>query len=117
VWFFGAFLSLCGVQHFVHAAFVATLVPAWIPGAPFWASFAGLALIAGGVGVVMPATARLAGLLSGAMIFVWVIVLHFPRAFDATTRSSNETTAVFEALAMSGIGLLIGAGSSRRRAR
>ncbi|HEY8549079.1 MAG TPA: hypothetical protein VIL35_03905 [Vicinamibacterales bacterium] len=105
-WCFGAFLLLCGIQHFVHEAFVASLVPAWIPGARFWTWFTGAALIAAGIGVVAPRTSRLAGLLTGLMIFTWVIVLHIPRAF--AMRNTNELTAVFEALAMSGIGLLIG---------
>jgi len=114
-WCFGAFLTLCGIQHFIHDAFVATLVPAWIFGAMFWTYAAGVALIAGGIGVVVRRTARLAGLLSGAMIFIWFIVLHIPRALDAATRGTNETTAVFEALAMSGIGLLIASGPRVRR--
>lgn len=112
-WFFGAFLLLCGVQHFVHAAFVETLVPSWIPAAAFWTRFTGVALIAAGVGVVLPRTARPAGLLTAGMIFVWVLVLHIPRAL-ADVGNTNETTAVFEALAMSGIGLLVAA---RRLAR
>lgn len=115
-WCFGAFLVLCGIQHFVHDVFVATLVPSWIPGAMFWTYFAGVALVAAGIGVVVPRTARLAGLLSGAMIFVWLIVLHIPRAIAPATRSANETTAVFEALAMSGIAFLIADGAARRRA-
>jgi uncharacterized membrane protein len=113
-WCFGAFLVLCGIQHFIHDTFVATLVPAWIPGPMFWTYTAGVALIAGGIGVVVPATARLAGLLTGSMILAWFIVLHIPRALDAATRSTNETVAVFEALAMSGIGFLIAATSRDR---
>ncbi|MPY90957.1 MAG: hypothetical protein GEU99_23980 [Luteitalea sp.] len=108
-WFFGAFLTLCGVQHFIHAGFVQSLVPSWIPGAAFWTYFAGVALIAGGIGVVIRKTAWLAGLLSGLMIFLWVVLLHIPRAAAAATQSTNETTAVFEALAMSGIAFLIAA--------
>jgi uncharacterized membrane protein len=106
-WFFGVFLTLCGIQHFIHVEFVQTLVPAWIPGARFWTFFAGVALIAGGIGVTIQRTARLAGLLSSVMIFSWVPLVHIPRALAAATGSTNETTAVFEALAMSGIALLI----------
>jgi uncharacterized membrane protein len=96
----GVFLFVGGVQHFMYPTFVATLVPAWIPGSLFWTYFAGVALIAGGIGMNVPFTARLAGLLSSAMIFTWVVVLHIPRAL-AALQESNETTAVFEALAFS----------------
>lgn len=106
-WFFGAFLTLCGIQHFIHVELVQLLVPSWIPGARFWTYFAGIALIAGGIGVTIQRTARLAGLLSSVMIFLWVPLVHIPRALAAATGSTNETTAVFEALAMSGIALLV----------
>jgi uncharacterized membrane protein len=104
----GAFLISSGIQHFLFVPFVATLVPSWIPGPRFWTYFAGIALIAGGLGLMLPWTARLAGSLSGLMIFLWFVMLHIPRALaaaDAVSRR-NEWTAVFEALAMSGIALV-----------
>lgn len=58
------FLILGGIQHFVYADFVAQLVPAWIPSRHFWVYFTGVALIAGGVGMLVPKTA--AGRLGGA---------------------------------------------------
>jgi uncharacterized membrane protein len=97
----GAFLVLAGIQHFLFAQFVATLVPTWIPGAMFWTYFAGTALIAGGIGLVFPPTSRLAAMLIGAMIFTWLFVLHIPRGISM--HDQNELTAVIEALAFSGI--------------
>ncbi len=38
---FAAPLLVFGVQHFLYARFIATLVPAWIPGRLFWAYFIG----------------------------------------------------------------------------
>ncbi len=108
-WCFAAFLILCGIQHFIYVPFVVTLIPAWMPGATFWVYFAGVALIAGGIGVTIPATRWLAGLLSGSMIFSWVFLVHVPRALASPPGTTNETVAVFEALAMSGIGWLIAA--------
>jgi uncharacterized membrane protein len=99
----GAFLVTAGVQHFLFAPFVATLVPAWIPGAMFWTQFAGTALIAGGLGLVLAETSRLAATLVGLMVLTWVVVLHIPRA--VTMNNPNEWTAAIEALAVSGIAL------------
>jgi uncharacterized membrane protein len=101
------FLILCGIQHFLWARFVVGLVPAWIPAPLFWTYFAGVALIAGGVGMWMRPTARLAALLTALMIFLWVILLHVPRAL--TIRDFNESTAVFEALALTGMAMLLAA--------
>ena len=111
----GAFMILCGIEHFIFAEFVAPLVPAWIPGAMFWTYFSGVALIAGGAGLILPITARLAAALSGLMIFLWFVLLHVPRAI-AAGRNRNEWIAVFEALAISGIAFVI-AGSVQKRQR
>lgn len=105
------FLILCGVQHFLWAQFVATLVPGWIPAPMAWTYFAGVALIAGGVGLLIHALARLAAVLTAVMVFLWVILLHVPRAL--TMRDFNESTAVFEALAVTGIALLLAAAPQR----
>jgi uncharacterized membrane protein YphA (DoxX/SURF4 family) len=111
----GAFLASSGVQHFLFTAFVDSLVPTWIPpGARFWTLFAGVALIAGGLGMMIQWTARLAAALSGLMVFLWVFMLHIPRALAAPeAQLRNEWTAVFEALAVSGIALVL-AGSAVR---
>jgi uncharacterized membrane protein len=105
-YFLGLFLAFCGVLHFTYVTFVAELVPAWIPGHLFWTYFSGVALVAGGFGLCVPQTTRLAAALSALMIFLWVLLLHIPRAV-ADLQDSNETTAVFEAIAVAGTALLV----------
>lgn len=108
-WCLGLFMTLCGIQHFIHSVFVASLVPEWIPGPYFWTYFTGVALIAGGLGLLIPKTARLAALLSGFMVFAWVLMLHLPRAISALSADSsrNEWIAVFEALTVSGLAFVL----------
>jgi uncharacterized membrane protein len=101
-------MILCGIQHFIWVEFVTSLVPAWIPGALFWTYFAGVALIAGGSGLMVPWTAPLAGTLSGLMVFIWFLILHIPRAMAADPGNArNEWIAVFEALAVSGLAFVV----------
>jgi len=102
------FLVVCGLQHFVYSEFVVTLVPSWIPGRRFWTYFTGLALIAGGSGLLVPRTVRLAATLSALMIFLWVLMLHVPRAVTGPERA-NEAAGAMEALALSGVALLVAA--------
>jgi uncharacterized membrane protein len=100
----GMFLVLTGIQHFMFTEFVASLIPGWFPGdAVFWTYFAGVALIAGGIGLLVPMTARVAALLSGLMIFSWFWIVHLPRTFEGV----SDSIAVFEALAVSGIALVL----------
>ena len=56
------------------------------------------ALAAGAVGILIPKTRRLAGGLTGIMIFSWVFLVHLPRAIQFFgAQGGNETTAMFEA--------------------
>jgi len=98
------FLLLTGLQHFRFLEFVATLVPAWIPGDAFWwGRFAGVALIAGGLGLLSPRTDALAALATGVMIFSWFWIVHLPRVHT----SVSDGIALFEALVVSGIALVV----------
>ena len=110
-----SFLILAGMQHFKFLAFVATLIPAWFPGnAVLWSQFAGVALLVCGVGLLFSRTAAPAGLLAGLMIFSWIWIVHLPRV----TTSVSDGIAIFEALAFSGIALVVaGALAVRSRSR
>lgn len=106
-----------GIDHFLYTPFVVTIVPAWLPWRLFWAYLSGAALMAAGLGMIARVKARLAATLLGGMIFVWVLVLHIPRAVaDPFGAIGNEVTSVFEALAFSGIAFILGQtlGSSSR---
>ncbi|HEX2853892.1 MAG TPA: hypothetical protein VHO24_11690 [Opitutaceae bacterium] len=104
-WLLAVFLVVGGVQHFVYAGFVHKLVPAWMPWVPFWTYFTGVALCAAGIGLVLPRTASLAAASAGLMIFLWVLLLHLPRAL-IHPGGADEMAGVFEALALSGVAFL-----------
>ena len=100
----GSFLVISGIQHFLFTPLVVSLIPSWFPGSPlFWAYFAGVALVAGGIGLFVPFTARLAAALSGLMLFSWFWIVHLPRTFMSVT----DGIALFEALAFSGVAWML----------
>lgn len=99
-------LVVFGVQHFLYARFVATLVPSWIPGHLFWAIFVGVAFVAAALSIATQIRARLSATWLGIMFLLWVLVLHLPR-IAASPHSGNEWTSAFIALAMSGGAFLI----------
>jgi uncharacterized membrane protein len=105
-YFLCGFFILAAILHFIYAPFIATLIPKWIPAPVFWTYFAAIALIAGAIGMLVPRTAQLAAALSAVMVFIWVLILHIPRAL-ADLRAPNETTSTFEALTMCGMAILI----------
>jgi uncharacterized membrane protein len=100
-----AFLVYCGVTHFPYAKYVAGLIPPWIPAHMFWTYFAAIALIAGGIGVLVPRTARLAATLSGIMLFSWVFLVHIPLAIS--THTVSEVSRGFQALQDSAVAFML----------
>ncbi len=113
--FFSITMIVFGIDHFLYTEFVATLVPAWMPGHTFWTYFAGVALIGAGVCIILKIKLKFVSLLLGIMLFLWFILLHIPRAFaDPYGTKGNEITSVFEALAFSGISFLIACTPQRR---
>jgi uncharacterized membrane protein len=106
--FFAVTMVLFGLDHFFYPEFVVALVPGWVPGHLFWCYFAGVALILSGIVIILKIQLKTAALLLGLMIFLWLIMLHIPRAIVApATDNGNELTSVFEALGFSGIAVLI----------
>lgn len=116
----GPSLIINGIQHFLFTEFVAGLIPQWFPGdAVLWTYFGGLALIAGGLGLLLPRTAALAAVLSGSMVFSWFWIIHLPLALPIPV-SRNAAVSLFGALAVSGAlfviaGFLYARGESPQR--
>ncbi len=107
-YFFGLMLLLFGIDHFLYTDLVKTLVPAWIPGALFWTYVAGVALIGTGLSFITNIKRKPVALLAGIMLFLWLIVLHIPRAVTMDTSTDpNEIVSVFECLAFSGMAFLL----------
>jgi uncharacterized membrane protein len=99
-------LLVFGIQHFLYARFIATLVPSWIPGHLFWAYFVGVAFVAAALSITTQIRARLAAIWLGIMFLLWVLVLHLPRV-AAAPHNGDEWTSAFVALAMSGGAFLL----------
>jgi uncharacterized membrane protein len=100
------FFLLAGIQHILFAGFVDTLVPPFVPFPRFWTYFAAGALFASGFGLLTPPVRRLAATLTGWMVFSWVWLVHVPLIFKL---GAQEWMGVFEALAISGVCLMLAA--------
>jgi uncharacterized membrane protein len=102
--FLAVSLVIFGVDHLEIPAFIASLIPAWIPFRLFWAWFTGFALIAAGISFGVRRWTRAAGLWLGLLFALWVIVLHVPRVAGAL-HNGNEWNSALVCLAMSGAAL------------
>jgi uncharacterized membrane protein len=102
---FGLCFVVLGAQHFMYAGFIATLVPAWIPGGGlFWNYATGVGLIAAGIAIGAGRLATPAGLLLALMLAAFVLTLHLPRTLTQAA-TANELNSLLVALAMAGAAL------------
>lgn len=108
---FGLCFMMLGVQHFMYAGFVATLVPAWIPGGGlFWNYATGVGMIAAGLAIGADRVRAPAGLLLALMLAAFVLTLHVPRV-AAAPGAEGEINSLLVALAMTGAALAFAAPS------
>lgn len=103
---FGVSMVIFGWQHFLYAAFLATLIPAWLPGHLFWIYFTGTGMIAAGLAITFNVMGGIASYGLALMFGLWVLVLHGPRVL-AQPHNGDEIASLFVALAFCGASLII----------
>ncbi len=103
---FGASMIVFGAQHFMYAAFIAPLIPSWIPAPLFWVYLTGVAFLAASAAILVGRWLRLAATLLGLMFFLWVGVLHAPRVLAHLT-DAGELNSALVALALCGAAWLL----------
>lgn len=104
-----------GIDHFLYAREAQDYIPAWIPNHLFWMYPTGAALLGSGIAILLRIRVGLFATLLGSMIFIWVLILHIPKAFAAGFGGGGgEVTSLFLALAYCGTAFAI-AGRTQAR--
>jgi uncharacterized membrane protein len=112
--FLAVFFIDSGMAHFkFHDFIINDFIPAYIPFHAFWTYFCGIALLAGGAGLLIKQTRRWAAVLAGLMILIWFFTLHIPRAL-AAPKDLSEWMGVCESFSFSGILFVLAALSSQK---
>jgi hypothetical protein len=92
-------LMVFGIQHLIYTAFLAQLVPSWIPGSSFWVCATGLALVAAAISITFKWKDHWSTVLTGSVITLWIFVLHIPNLV-ANPKDEYEWTNLFQAIAI-----------------
>jgi uncharacterized membrane protein len=79
-------LAVFGVEHLSSQQSLLALVPSYMPWRMFWVYFVGFALIAASLSIATKRQVRWSGVLFGAMMFLFVAMLHLPGAVTAGGR-------------------------------
>jgi uncharacterized membrane protein len=73
-------LAIFGAEHLSSQQSLLAMVPSYMPWRMFWVYFVGFALIAASLSIATKRQVRWSGLLFGAMMFLFVAMLHLPGA-------------------------------------
>jgi len=111
---FGIPLAVFGAEHLSSPHPLLAAVPSYMPWRLFWVYFVGLALIAASLSIAARRQVRWSGQLFGAMMFLFVAMLHLPGALKAGGRI--PWTIVFREMSFGGAGWVL-AGIAIRRDR
>jgi uncharacterized membrane protein len=103
----GLSLVVFGVDHLIAVMPIASLVPKWIPGRPFWVAFFGVVFIAAGLSIWLKSLEFWAASGLGLMFASWVCTLHLPRVLGiyhipGAPQNPNEWGSLFIAIALWG---------------
>ena len=75
-------LAVFGAEHLTSQQSLLAVVPSYMPWRMFWVYFVGFALIAASLSIATKRLVRWSGLLFGAMMFLFVAMLHLPGAIS-----------------------------------
>lgn len=113
--FFGIPWLVFGAQHFLYVDFVAKLVPAYFPAQWFWVYLTGAAMIAAGLSFIVNRKAALAAVLLGAMLLVFILLLHTSTLLKDSSNVVNWTRALQDAAIAASAFMLAGILSKREK--
>ena len=105
-------LAVFGAEHLSGARFIMLAVPPFMPWRLFWAYFVGFALLSASLSIATKIQVRWSGLLFGVMMFLFVAMLHFPRAL-ASPRDRIAWVIVVREMSFAGGGWIL-AGNAMR---
>lgn len=78
--------GIFGVFHFMNASQMAGMVP--VPGGAFWVYLTGLAMLLACAAILIGKKARLAGILLGVLLLVYVLSIHLPAVIGGEMQPS-----------------------------
>jgi len=92
------------IPHFIIAGFIASLIPAWIPGSGlYWSYVTGAVFLVTGLSLLINWMARWTAAMLGVMFLLWFLLLHLPRVMSyPRSQVPAEWSSAFIALGICG---------------
>ena len=109
-------LAVFGAEHLSGAKFIMLGVPSYMPWRLFWAYFVGFALLAASLSIATKIQVRWSGLLFGIAMFLFVAMMHIPRAL-ANPRDRITWVIVIREMSFAGGGWILAGNAMREQGR
>lgn len=90
--------AIFGIFHFMNAGQMAGMVP--IPGGQIWVYLTGLAMLAASISIIIETKVRLACILLGVLLLIYVLSIHLPGVIGGEMQPSM--TNLLKDLALAG---------------
>jgi uncharacterized membrane protein len=98
---FALALLVFGIEHYLYAEYIGTLIPTWIPGTVIWSYFVMIAFVGASISIFIGKAIYTSLILLGCMFCFWVLILHGPRV-ALHLSLEPEWTSLFVAAGMAG---------------
>ena len=83
IWLLAIVMIIFGIQHFKYPKEMMNFVPNYLPGGEIWVYFVGAAFILAALSFIINRYVSLAGYLLAGMLFLFVILVHWPNYSQA----------------------------------
>jgi putative oxidoreductase len=84
---FALVMLVFAISHFMNAAAMATVVPAWMPLPVIWVYLSGTALTLAALAFIINKKVKLAGYFLGLLLLIYVFVIHLPNVLSGDQNS------------------------------
>ena len=117
IWLLAIVMLYFGIYHFRHPENMLVYVPTYLPGGENWVYFVGAAFILASVAFIINRFVSLAGYLLAALLFIFVLLVHWPNYREAGDKEMQQMALVnlLKDMALAGFALYIASNAKHQR--